>query len=214
MGKVIRVVVIGPESTGKSTLCQQLAEHFNTLWCPEYAREYLLTHGITYSYDDLLTIAKGQVALEEEYEARVKAERLTLKPGEAGNGEPADVKDNKLTTGVHALHPASKDRGLLFIDTDMYVMKVWSEYVFGKCELFILEEIARREYDLYLLCNPDLPWEPDVLREHPDEASRRELYRIYKNLMLHQGTPFVEITGNYSERLHTAIQAVNVLLGD
>ncbi len=36
-----KIVVIGPESTGKSTLCLQLAEHYQTLWCPEYAREYL-----------------------------------------------------------------------------------------------------------------------------------------------------------------------------
>ncbi|HMF72604.1 MAG TPA: ATP-binding protein, partial [Flavitalea sp.] len=57
-----RIVVVGPESTGKSTLCQQLAEHYNTAWVPEYAREYLLKHGMNYSYDDLLTIAKGQVA--------------------------------------------------------------------------------------------------------------------------------------------------------
>ncbi|MBL7752590.1 MAG: ATP-binding protein, partial [Chitinophagaceae bacterium] len=33
-----KIVIIGPESTGKSTLCRQLAAHFNTLWCPEYAR--------------------------------------------------------------------------------------------------------------------------------------------------------------------------------
>ena len=63
-----KIVVIGPESTGKSTLCRQLAEHFETLWCPEYAREYLLTNGKDYSFSDLLTIAKGQIAGEEYWE--------------------------------------------------------------------------------------------------------------------------------------------------
>src|SRR6476620_1084080 len=67
-----KIVVIGPESTGKSTLCKQLAEHFDTLWCPEYAREYLLTHGRDYAYDDLLTIAKGQLHLEDEYMEKVR----------------------------------------------------------------------------------------------------------------------------------------------
>jgi len=62
-----RIVVIGPESTGKSTLCGMLAQHFGTDWCPEFAREYLLTHGTDYSFDDLLTIAKGQLAMEDEY---------------------------------------------------------------------------------------------------------------------------------------------------
>ena len=60
-----KVVVIGPESTGKSTLCQRLAGHYHTLWVPEYAREYLEKNGTQYSYDDLLTIAKGQIGLEE-----------------------------------------------------------------------------------------------------------------------------------------------------
>ena len=59
-----KVVILGPESTGKSTLCEQLAQHFDTMWCPEFAREWLLTNGKNYSYDDLLTIAKGQLALE------------------------------------------------------------------------------------------------------------------------------------------------------
>jgi len=62
-----KIVIIGPESTGKSTLCEQLAVHYRTLWCPEYAREYLLTHGKQYTYDDLLTIARGQIALEDKY---------------------------------------------------------------------------------------------------------------------------------------------------
>ena len=62
-----KIVVIGPESTGKSSLCEQLAQHYGTSWCPEYAREYLLMHGKKYTYADLLTIAKGQVSLEEKY---------------------------------------------------------------------------------------------------------------------------------------------------
>ena len=55
-----KVVILGPESTGKSTLCEQLAQHYETTWCPEFAREYLLTNGTQYEFDDLLTIAKGQ----------------------------------------------------------------------------------------------------------------------------------------------------------
>ena len=64
---LIKVAVIGPESTGKSTLCELLAQHYNTQWCPEFAREFLLTHGTDYTYDDLLYIAKGQLAMEDEY---------------------------------------------------------------------------------------------------------------------------------------------------
>jgi NadR type nicotinamide-nucleotide adenylyltransferase len=181
MSAIRRIVVTGPESTGKSTLCQQLAAHYNTVWCREYAREFLTAHGTAYNYNDLLTIAKGQVALET-------ATINLCKPA------------NELT-------PAA-----CFIDTDLYVMKVWSEFVFNKCHNYILEQIAERKYDLYLLCNVDLPWEADPMREYPDEKPRQELYHIYKDILINQKTPWVEISGTYNQRLQTAIEAVDKLL--
>jgi len=91
----------------------------------------------------------------------------------------------------------------------MYVMKVWCEYVFGMCHKFILDQIAERKYDLYLLCNIDLPWVPDELREYPEEALRKELYQIYKNILIDQQTPWVEIDGrDYEKRLQKGIKAV------
>ena len=62
---VKKIVIIGPESTGKSTLCKLLAAHFNTIWVKEYAREYLLKNGTNYTFENLLDIAKGQVRNEE-----------------------------------------------------------------------------------------------------------------------------------------------------
>ncbi|MDI9364273.1 MAG: AAA family ATPase [Flavobacterium sp.] len=173
-----RIVIIGPESTGKSTLTEQLAAHYQTAACAEYAREYLYAHGTAYTFDDLLTIAQGQIALEEATVTKVIA-----------NATLCNLP--------------------VFIDTNMYVMKVWCEYVFGKCHQYILDQIVARPYDLYLLCNIDLPWVKDELREYPDEGPRNELYHIYKDLLVNQTTPWVHISGNYQQRLHTAICAVN-----
>lgn len=181
-----KIVVIGPESTGKSTLCEQLAKHYKTLWCPEYARAYLLKHGNKYNYDDLLTIAEGQIALEEEY------------INQMNKSQP------------HS--PPTTRHSLLFIDTDMYVMKVWCEFVFGKCHSYILNQIKKRKYDLYLLCNTDLPWVKDELREYPDLETRQRLYHIYKDSMIHQQVPWVEISGNNEDRLLKAIATVDLLL--
>lgn len=181
-----KIVVLGPESTGKSTLCEQLAQHFESNWCPEFAREYLLTYGAQYEYDDLLAIAKGQLALEDEYTSMLENHSLPLL--ENGGNIP------------------------LFIDTDMYVMKVWSEFAFGQCHPFILEQIGLRKYDLYLLCDVDLAWSSDALREYPDLHTRQRLYRIYKDLMKNQPVDWVEINGGYETRLQKAIAAVNKLL--
>lgn len=193
-----KIVIIGPESTGKSTLCEQLSKHYNTLWCPEYAREYLLKNGTDYSFDDLLTIAKGQLALEEEYASRVISQ-------ESG----VEVPGSALLTPDS---PLCAPNSLLFIDTDMYVMKVWCEFVFGNCHRFILDQIVERKYDLYLLCNVDLPWVKDELREYPDLENRLKLYHIYKDIMINQSTPWVDISGNYEQRLDKAILAVDKLV--
>jgi NadR type nicotinamide-nucleotide adenylyltransferase len=179
-----KIVIIGPESTGKTTLCMQLAEHYKTIWVTEYAREYLLTNGTDYTFETLLDIAKGQINNED---SAIKSIEKNL---------------NELKTE------------LIFIDTDMYVMKVWCEFVFDKCHHWILNEIAERKYDLYLLCNIDLPWIKDELREYPDLAKREKLYHYYKDIMVNQQVPWIDINGSYNERLQKATNAVNKLLSN
>ena len=61
---VKKIAIIGPESTGKSWLAEQLASHYSTSWVPEYAREYLDTIDRPYVQEDLTEIAKGQLELE------------------------------------------------------------------------------------------------------------------------------------------------------
>lgn len=170
-----RIVVLGPESTGKSTLCEQLATHFDTIWVPEYAREHLLRHGMSYTYEDLLYIAKKQLEKEDEMAKQAK-------------------------------------NGLVFVDTDMYVMKVWCEFVFGRCHQWILDRIAERQYHLYLLCNTDLEWTKDELREYPDLTSRLKLFNIYKDNMVNQHVPWKEISGSDEQRQSIAVTEVNRLL--
>ena len=200
-----KIVTIGPESTGKSSLCKQLAKHYDTLWCPEYAREYLTIHGMDYTYEDLLTIAKGQVELEEKYESEIRSRGSGVKT----EASLLTTHDSRPTT---AHSPLTTRHSLLFIDTDMYVMKVWCEFVFGNCHQFILDQIAKRKYDLYLLCDIDLPWTHDQLREYPEPGPRQQLYAIYKTIMQNQTTPWAEINGNYQERAQKAINAVEGLV--
>ena len=77
---LVKVVLFGPESTGKTTLSRQLARYYNTVWTPEYAREYLQdkwnNERKTCEPKDLIPIAEGQIRLENELAK--KADKLLI----------------------------------------------------------------------------------------------------------------------------------------
>jgi NadR type nicotinamide-nucleotide adenylyltransferase len=168
-----KVVVIGPESTGKSTLSQALANYFDCPWVPEYARTYIEELGRPYDYEDLLEIAKGQVELEEMASENAK--------------------------------------DLVICDTDLHVIKVWSEHKYGKSHDWILDQIKSRKYDIYLLTDIDIPWEEDPQREHPQPEMREYFFEQYQNLIRATGVPYARISGTALQRLQQAIEVINSL---
>lgn len=172
INNIKKIVVIGPESTGKSTLSEALATALQTVWVREYAVEYLDGLSRAYEERDLLEIAKGQLASEDASIAQA----------------------NKY----------------LVCDTDLNVLKVWSEHKYGRCDKWILEQIAARRYDLYLLTAPDIPWAYHPQREHPDAEMREYFYRVYKDIVVESGVPLVAVSGSYEKRLQEAIAAVGV----
>ena len=173
MSRPKRILILGPESTGKSTLAEKLARHFAEPWVPEVAREYLEKLDRPYAYEDLLQIGKQQMRTEDEL--------------------------------------ALQANNYLFCDTDLRVIQVWSQHRYGKVDPWVLEELARRTYDLILLCAPDLPWQADPLREHPELEMRQQFFEIYKQLSQASGIPWILISGDTDKRLSTAIQTVESL---
>jgi len=169
---MLKVAITGPESTGKSTLSEQLARRYGTVWVPEYARTYVGNLGRAYTLEDIEAIARGQLALEQEVQKQAK--------------------------------------GILFSDTDLLVLKIWSEHAFGHCPAWIAEQLKRQDYNLCLLMGVDLPWEPDPQREHPH--LRQFFYDWYKRELQALEVPFVEIYGQREERLQLACQHVDALL--
>lgn len=162
-----KIVIIGPESTGKSTLTQMLARHYKMPFVNEYAREYLEQLHRDYTADDLEKIAAGQIGLEE----------------------------NKL----------KESPSMLFCDTDLYVIKVWSEHKYRRCATQILQQIANRSYDLYILTDIDMPWEEDPQREYPDPLMRQYFYKVYEDIVIHSGLPWAKVSGNPDQRLNMAV---------
>jgi NadR type nicotinamide-nucleotide adenylyltransferase len=175
--ELIKVALFGPESTGKTTLAKQLATHYNTLWVPEFMREYLQEKWDNekefVSKDDLLPIAEGQLESEKEISRKVE--------------------------------------NLLICDTNLLELKVYSEYYYdGFCPSEIKTEATKNNIDIYLLTYIDTPWEPDILRDRPN--NREEMFRIFEAELKKQGFPYQILKGNKTERFNKAVEIVDGLL--
>lgn len=99
---------------------------------------------------------------------------------------------------------------LLFCDTDFCVTTIWCNVKYGKCHPWIKSELDRNNYQLYLLCDIDLPWQYDPLREHPE--MRAELFGMYRNLLEAHSFNYRVVKGNGETRLENAIGFVNEYL--
>lgn len=100
--------------------------------------------------------------------------------------------------------------GVVICDTNLIVIKVWSEEKFGQCEPEILTAMNARHYDLLLLTNIDIPWEADPQREHPDK--REYFWNIYKNEAAASKIPFIEISGVSEDRRRKAVEQIEKIL--
>jgi NadR type nicotinamide-nucleotide adenylyltransferase len=104
---------------------------------------------------------------------------------------------------------ASNPNKYLFCDTELIVIKIWMEYKYHKVPGWILQEIKSRQYDILFLCDIDIPWEPDPLRENPD-LRRFFLDWFIKELTLYKKR-FVIISGDQKLRIGNAVKIINTL---
>lgn len=178
MSSVARVVLVGVESTGKTTLARALAAVLRWELVEEQARAWLAARDNHYEEADLPTLSD----LQWQAEAGAAARSRTDSPAEARRG--------------------------LVVDTDQCVLRVWSEVRFGRCAPLILERLAQRPPAHYLLPAPDLPWIPDPQRETPDPAERLALHARYRQLLEALRHPWAEIRGDGDARLEAARDAL------
>ncbi len=105
---------------------------------------------------------------------------------------------------------ASKASELLFCDTDFTVARIWSEVVFGRCSDWVNQMFHSSVYSLYLLCAPDLPWQPDPLRQNPYD--RDDLFSRYKQALTSINVNFCVVSGSDESRMEKAVSFVNQFL--
>jgi len=95
---------------------------------------------------------------------------------------------------------------LVICDTDISVIKIWSDAKYGNTAADITTLFARQSDRFLLLMKPDLPWEPDPLRENPDD--RDELFDRYVALLDESGANYAIVSGEGEERLNNAMNAI------
>ncbi len=175
--RVPRIVVTGGESTGKTTLAAALAKALGSLWVPEYSRTYAELVGRALTSADVEPIARGQVAVED---AAIERWRVQFGP--------------------------RRDAPPLVLDTDLVSTTVYAEHYYGACPEWIMAAARERLGDLYLLCEPDLPWTADGVRDQPEK--RLELHSAFGTRLREVGARVESVTGVGDERLRGALAVV------
>lgn len=174
MSEVARVLLIGAESTGKSTLARALAEAYGTLWNPEYGRPYTeigRDPEAPWTSAEFTSIARLQCWYEDFL--------------------------------------AAYARRVLFCDTDAFTTALFHETYLGTPTRAFAELLERR-YDLTLVCDVDVPWAKDGIREFDDV--RDWMHARYVEQARASGRPWLLVSGPLEQRLAAAQAAVDELL--
>jgi NadR type nicotinamide-nucleotide adenylyltransferase len=191
-----RVCVVGAESTGTTTLAQQLAAHYHTEWVPEYGREYserLAAEGIDlwhyrWRSEEFTHIARVQLEREDH-----AAENLV---DEDSSGAYSAFKD--------AVCP------LLICDTDALATAIWHERYMGERSPEVESMARARHYDLYILTGCEIPFVQDGIRD--GENIRQWMTGRFEEELDREKRTWIKVSGTPEERLQAAIAAVDALL--
>jgi len=163
-----KIAVIGPESTGKTTLSHQIATEFSLNLVPEYLRTYCQMYGNSPQDHDMVKVAEHQ-------------------------------------------HQTILSQTESFIaDTEILSLSLWCELYFNSIPTKIIELIHSQTFDLYLLCNIDIPWVADDQREFPHR--RQEHFDLFLKKLNQYQFPFQIITGTGEERFLMAKAWIDQLI--
>jgi NadR type nicotinamide-nucleotide adenylyltransferase len=190
-----RVVVVGAESSGTTTLARALAAHYATRggvwsatrWVPEYGRLYCEEKlAVARRRDPRLWI--GDLPWSSEEFTLVAERHLALEDAAARSGSP-----------------------LLVCDTDAFATSLWHERYLGSPAPEVERLHDRSHHDLWILTDTaGVPFEQDGWRD--GESIRERMSDRFRDELARRGLPYVFVTGPHEKRLTTAVDAVDALL--
>jgi HTH-type transcriptional regulator, transcriptional repressor of NAD biosynthesis genes len=174
---VRRVAIVGAESTGTTTLAQDLAQHFKTVWVPEVGRYYSEGKRFgqakdTWSADELAWIGRAQADLEDVLS--LQAERV------------------------------------LFADTNPFATELWHERLVGGVNEAVRAVSRKRQYDLHLVTDVNIPFVQDGTRE--GGRAREHMHERFITKLEDIGTVYEVMSGSRDERLRQAVKLVESVL--
>ena len=168
-----RVVITGTESTGKTTLVEQLAAHFEAPFSKEFVRDFVQSIDRPIQKQDLNAIISGQINYENK-----------------------------------AFENSPK---LVFHDTNLLSNMIYADYYFKQHSKELDLALSSNQYDLYLFCQNEIPWEPDGAQRDSPHA-RNEIHQAFGDVLEVCEVPVVKIKGNPEERFNQAINAIQECL--
>lgn len=178
-----RVAIVGPESSGKSTLTQRLAQHFQTTFAPEYARTYLET----IPAPDLERLyAPGGFDTE------------TMHHFIRGQAASVDAM-------------ARQCNRVVFSDTEAIVTMLYCRLFLGYVPDFVSNQVEKQQYDLYLLMSAHQDWAEEEQRIQPVYEDRVRFENECRAILDEKRYPYVRLHGTWQERETQAINATKTL---
>lgn len=167
------LVTTGPESSGKTTLATQLAASLQAPLIEEASRDYL-----TALHQRQPGTTYGEADLLAIAQLQHQREQVALQ----------------------------QHRSTIVCDTDLLVIIVWSEVKYGHVDRWMVntfEQSLLRQPRLYFVCDPEIPWQYDPLREHP--AERAMLFDRYRDKLMQYGCDYLHVRGDEKTRLQLSL---------
>jgi NadR type nicotinamide-nucleotide adenylyltransferase len=176
-GRIVRVAILGAESSGKSTLASALAARQGSLWVPEFLREFVDTHQRVPHEEDQFLIASTQLQRERALEQRLQQQLQQQN-----------------------LPPQRSNCQFLFCDTTPLMTALYSRCYFARIDPALEQLASSHAYDLTLVTAPDGPWVADGLQRE-SAAVRQQIHRQLREELAARAIAFTEVEGTLQQRL-------------